>query len=57
MTRGLIFWLLMFLWVLSILGVLLDVIGPKYGYVSNIFLLLLFALLGWDVYGPAVRGK
>jgi predicted membrane channel-forming protein YqfA (hemolysin III family) len=57
MNRGLLFWILMILWVLSLLGVVFEVIGPKYGYVTNVFLLVLFALLGWDVYGPALKGK
>jgi predicted membrane channel-forming protein YqfA (hemolysin III family) len=57
MSRTVVFWFLMLLWVLSILGVVFEVYPAKYQSVSNIFLLLLFGLLGWDVYGPALKGK
>ncbi len=57
MTRGTIFWLMMILWFLAILGVVFEIVPLKYGYASNVFLLIVIGLLGWDVYGPAVRGK
>lgn len=57
MTRGTIFWLLMILWALAVLGVIFEFIPIKYYGVSNVFLLVLFGLLGWDTYGPAVKGK
>lgn len=57
MSRGLLFWILMLLWVLSILSVVFEFVPLKYTYVSNVFLLVLFSILGWDVYGPALKGK
>lgn len=56
MTRGLIFWVLMLIWlVFSILGHF-GLVGA-YGMVGSIVLLfILFALLGWQVFGPPIRG-
>jgi hypothetical protein len=58
MTRGFIFWLIVVLVVLSYFGLLWS--GPDY---HNYFVyghggieLVLFILLGWQVYGPAIRG-
>jgi hypothetical protein len=57
MSRGLIFWIIMLLWFLAIVGALLV---PEYNkYLvpgGSVMLFILIALLGWDVYGPAIRG-
>jgi hypothetical protein len=55
MTRGLLFWILMILWFLSVLfGATLF---PAYAvYASTGLLLILFALLGWQVFGPPIKG-
>lgn len=57
MTRGFIFWLVMLLWFLAWLGVFM---APRdfmwAGHASSALLFLLLGLLGWQVYGPAVRG-
>lgn len=55
MTRGFWFWLLMILWVLSVFfGTRLF---PEYAlYASTGLLLVLFALLGWQVFGPPIKG-
>ena len=56
MTRGLIFWVIML--ILLIVGVLwhfgtLGMFGPiGFGGIAYI----LFALLGWQVFGPPIRG-
>jgi hypothetical protein len=61
MTRGLIFWVLMLIWFVFAL-VLSFAPGSLGGFVrggatANEFLLfILFVLLGWQVYGPPVRG-
>jgi hypothetical protein len=55
MNRSLLFWFLMILWFLSVLGVVFEVVGPKYGYVSNVFLLIVIGLLGWKVYGAPLK--
>jgi len=59
MGRGLLFWILMILWFLSVVGLpLVPAAAQPYGaFVSTLLLFVLFALLGWDVYGPALRGK
>jgi hypothetical protein len=58
MTRGFIFWLIVVLLVLSYFGLLWS--GPDYRpyfvYGHGGIELMLFALLGWQVYGPAIRG-
>lgn len=55
MTRGLLFWILMILWALSaFFGV--RVLGEYAVYASTGLLLILFALLGWQVFGPPVKG-
>lgn len=55
MTRGLLFWVLMILWAISALfGV--TIIGANAVYVSVVLLIVLFALLGWQVFGPAIKG-
>jgi hypothetical protein len=61
MTRGLIFWVLMLIW--FVFGMLVAVApGVLGGYThigifgNTILLFILFLLLGWQVYGPPVRG-
>lgn len=55
MTKGLLFWILMILWALSVfLGV--SLFGANAIYVSTGLLLVLFALLGWQVFGPPIKG-
>lgn len=55
MTRGLLFWILMILWALSV--IFGDRLFPGYGiYASTALLLILFALLGWQVFGPPIKG-
>jgi len=58
MQRSLIFWVMMLLWLLSIAGVFW---GPKDYHLafvggSTFFNFVLFGLLGWQVYGPAIKG-
>ena len=57
MTRGLIFWVLMLIWLVFSLAVYGGVIIGVYGLIGNRLLdFILFLLLGWQVYGPPVRG-
>lgn len=58
MPRSLIFWVIMLLWLLAIAGAFW---GPRDYHVylmtgSSVLNFILFALLGWQVYGPAVKG-
>lgn len=55
MTRGLLFWFLMILWALSVLfgG---RVLGEWSVWASAGLLFILFALLGWQVFGPPIKG-
>jgi len=56
MTRGLIFWVLMLIWL--VFGVVwhFGMIGT-FGPLGGIFLIfVLFFCLGWQVFGPPIRG-
>jgi hypothetical protein len=56
MTRGLIFWVLMLIWFVFSLVWHLGMLGT-YGPIGGALLLfILFALLGWQVFGPPIRG-
>jgi hypothetical protein len=56
MSRGLIFWVLMLIWFVFSLAVYGGLIVGPYGIAGTRLLdFILFALLGWEVYGPAVR--
>jgi hypothetical protein len=57
MTRGLIFWIIMLLWLLFMLAIFGGFVGGVYAAGGGALLhFILFALLGWNVYGPPVRG-
>jgi hypothetical protein len=60
LSIGLIFWLLMILWLIFGLGLQFGwfgAAGPQAGIWGNTLLLfLLFGLLGWRVFGPAISG-
>lgn len=54
LTFGLVFWLLMFLWVLyGAWGWYTP--APHWIYGHGLFLFILFFLLGWKVYGVPIR--
>jgi hypothetical protein len=55
MTRGLIYWVMMLLWLLSLVGAHMGWI-PGGPIVSTVFLFILFSLLGWQVFGPPIKG-
>lgn len=54
MTLGLIFWILMLLWAFSGYpgNALIGPYGPRASWVLGF---ILFGLLGWAVFGPAIR--
>lgn len=58
MTIGLIFWVLMLIWL--VMGFWLYWPGrpaQAYGAIGDrLFLFILFLLLGWKVFGPAIQG-
>ena len=57
MTRGLIFWVLMLIWFVFALALFGGFIGGRFAEGgSSALLFILFLLLGWQVYGPPVRG-
>jgi hypothetical protein len=52
MSRGILFWMLMILWL--IFGFV--VYWPGYYVIgSHVLLWVVIALLGWQVYGPALK--
>lgn len=57
MSRGLIFWVLMLIWFVFSMAVYGGLVSGPYGLLGNRLLdFILFLLLGWQVYGPPVRG-
>lgn len=56
MTRGLIFWVLMLIWFVFQIGLLGGFISGPWVRGSAVLDFVLFLLLGWQVYGPPVRG-
>jgi len=57
MTRGLLFWILMILWVIFSIWWFWPAAGGSYvvlGFPVLIFILL--ALLGWQVFGAPIKG-
>ncbi len=55
MARGLCFWILMLLWAVGF-GYTTYAIGWNHYGLGNVMLFLLIGLLGWQVYGPALKG-
>jgi len=58
MTRGLLFWVIWLICVLIWLGVTFGGVGGAYGHFAGggVIEFILFALLGWQVFGPVVHG-
>lgn len=58
MTRGLLFWVLMVIAFVFYLGVFAApaYVGHYGGMGGALLNFILFGLLGWQVYGPPVRG-
>jgi hypothetical protein len=54
MTLALAFWVLMLIWLVWSLP--FNTWAAQAPYASNILLFLLFVLLGWHVFGPALHG-
>jgi hypothetical protein len=58
MTIGLVFWILMLLWL--VLGLWSNWPGISGGQIaplgSSVLLFILLLLLGWDAFGPPIRG-
>lgn len=55
MQIGLIFWIIMLLWLIFGIAVNRNMIPGAYvGWANSILLFILFVLLGWKVFGPAI---
>jgi hypothetical protein len=54
MDMGLLFWFLMILWLLSVVGTWANWSGP-WVYGSSVLQWILFGLLGWKVFGPILK--
>jgi hypothetical protein len=55
MSRGLIFWVIMLLLLLSMIGAFVGIGGAYMRQASGIIEWVLLALLGWNVFGPMVK--
>ncbi len=56
MSRGLIFWVLMLIWFVFQLASFGGYVGHYAAQGGALLDFILFLLLGWQVYGPPVRG-
>jgi hypothetical protein len=54
MTLGLLYWILMLLWLVFALWWTWP-LSPNPAHANNAFLFLLFLLLGWAVFGAPIR--
>jgi hypothetical protein len=55
MSRGLAFWVLMLVWLVWGLAWRFGMVGIAGPYGGAVLLFLLFALIGWQVFGPPLR--
>ncbi len=56
MSFGLLFWILMLLWALSLLGAIFGrETYPWAAHVSSLLLFVLFVLVGWHDFGAPIR--
>ena len=55
MTLGLCFWVLMIVWVVFSFAVRGGYVGEYSAFGSTLLLVVLFALLGWQVFGAPLR--
>ncbi len=56
MQTGFIFWLLMLLWGLALLGAYMGPPGP-WVHAGSVFLYILLFLLGWAVFGFMIKNS
>lgn len=54
MSKGLLFWVMMLLWL--IFGIYTGVSSSYIVLGGNLLEFLLFAVLGWAVFGPPIKG-
>jgi hypothetical protein len=56
LTLGLIFWILMLLWLVFGIATRMGSVPEQYGVWGNqVFLFILFLLIGWRVFGAALN--
>lgn len=57
MTISLLFWILMLLWaVFGVFPTWPKAGGPYWSFGGSLLLFILIGMLGWRVFGPAIRG-
>ncbi len=56
MSRGLMYWIIVLIWIVLVLASFFGYGGAHTAMASEGVLLLLFVLLGWQVYGPPIHG-
>lgn len=57
MTRGLIFWVIMLVWLVFGIASHFGFVAAPYSLLGGVLLLfILFALLGWQVFGAPIKG-
>lgn len=53
MSRGLLYWILVILWAVSMIGV--RVVDNWPAWTNGAMFLLLFILIGWQVFGAPIK--
>lgn len=57
MGLGLLYWILMLLWLVFSVWWHWPVVQARGGYwPSQVFIFFLFVIIGWSVFGPPIRG-
>lgn len=56
MTRGLMYWIIVLIWVIMAVGAHFGFGAPYLATANDAVLLILFVLLGWNVFGPPIHG-
>lgn len=55
MPLGIAFWVLMIVWFVFGLALHFGVVAATWGVGNTLLLFVLFAILGWQVFGPVVH--
>jgi hypothetical protein len=55
MSLGLAFWVIMIVWVVFSFAARVGYVGTEYGWGGTLLLVVLFGILGWQVFGPVLH--
>lgn len=55
MSMGLVFWIIMLIWLIFWVGIWAYPGWPYWGHIHPLIFWILLALLGWKVFGPMIH--